>query len=366
MDDFDCDGLVENANGKSEGSNKGDGKKAKKGKDVKGLKKAKTGVTGDGSAVKAKTDVKAKTGVKDKTDKQKSGSNMKAKTGMKDKTDMQNNGEGINVQSKTVVQDTKAKKDKGKHVGKHSDYMGKKAKTGMNDKMDMQNNGEGITVKGVKAKTGVKNKKATTVDSEGLAPSAKQQKLAPIDTWSDFGVVMGKASWNPDLRTAKQIPGGLTLGVDCAGMMPEMLALNELKIPHTVVWATEQDEKKRKVIRHLHGEGFHMYQTVLERNQDKNAKDCDVLCGGPPCQPFSRSGLNLGTDDMRGIVVFEIIDYVKRRRPRLLILENVMGLVNAHWDDFKDLCGTNNIICDSKSVATTRCWRPIHSTRPHI
>lgn len=51
----------------------------------------------------------------------------------------------------------------------------------------------------------------------------------------------------------------------------------------------------------------------------------DVLIGGPPCQPFSRSGNQLGKDDKRnGFPAF--IAAVRKLKPQIWVFENVKGL----------------------------------------
>ena len=54
----------------------------------------------------------------------------------------------------------------------------------------------------------------------------------------------------------------------------------------------------------------------------------DLLCGGFPCQAFSLAGRRRGFDDARGTLFFEIARLVKARRPRYLLLENVLGLLS--------------------------------------
>lgn len=56
--------------------------------------------------------------------------------------------------------------------------------------------------------------------------------------------------------------------------------------------------------------------------------DFDLLVGGFPCQAFSIAGQRRGFEDTRGTLFFEIARIVKQKQPRLLLLENVKGLLS--------------------------------------
>ena len=56
--------------------------------------------------------------------------------------------------------------------------------------------------------------------------------------------------------------------------------------------------------------------------------DHDLLVGGFPCQSFSIAGKRGGFKDTRGTLFFDIARILKAKRPRLLLLENVKGLLS--------------------------------------
>lgn len=59
----------------------------------------------------------------------------------------------------------------------------------------------------------------------------------------------------------------------------------------------------------------------------------DILAGGPPCQPFSSAGAGLGLNDPRGQLFKHFVRLASELQPRIVLFENVAGLVTAKGSD---------------------------------
>ena len=57
-------------------------------------------------------------------------------------------------------------------------------------------------------------------------------------------------------------------------------------------------------------------------------KDHELLLAGFPCQPFSQAGKRQGFEDERGKVFQKIADIIREKQPRVVLLENVRGLLS--------------------------------------
>lgn len=69
-------------------------------------------------------------------------------------------------------------------------------------------------------------------------------------------------------------------------------------------------------------------QVLLEFSKLKTGEPF-LICGGPPCQPFSTAGKRLGINDPRGSLFMDFIRMIDYIRPRFFIMENVKGLMSA-------------------------------------
>lgn len=90
----------------------------------------------------------------------------------------------------------------------------------------------------------------------------------------------------------------------------------------------EIDEYARRAYEALYDtKGEMCFENARTINPDM-LPDVDVICGGFPCQSFSIAGKRRGFDDIRGTLFFEIARIAAVKRPALLFLENVPGLLS--------------------------------------
>ena len=95
---------------------------------------------------------------------------------------------------------------------------------------------------------------------------------------------------------------------------------------HETVGACEIDKYARSVYaRQFPGVAIWENATTIK---PKELPDFDILCAGFPCQSFSLAGKRRGFDDTRGSLFFEIARIAKEKRPSVLLLENVKGLLS--------------------------------------
>ena len=144
--------------------------------------------------------------------------------------------------------------------------------------------------------------------------------------------------WQEELATLPYRPykllelfagaGGLAIGMERAGF--ESVLLNEIDAA-----ACKTLRKNRPHWNVVEGD-----ITKLDFTSYRN--QIDILSGGFPCQAFSYAGKKLGFEDTRGTLFFEFARAVKETNPKVLIAENVRGLL-AH-DKGRTLTAITNVI----------------------
>lgn len=94
------------------------------------------------------------------------------------------------------------------------------------------------------------------------------------------------------------------------------------------------------------------------RNVSYEGKHVDIVSGGFPCQAFSYAGKQLGFEDARGTLFFELARCVKETQPRIVLGENVKGLLTH--DDGKTLKAMIAILDEIGYKAAYRVLRSQH------
>ncbi len=73
-------------------------------------------------------------------------------------------------------------------------------------------------------------------------------------------------------------------------------------------------------------------ETILELTEMKPGEPF-LICGGPPCQPFSTAGRRMGLNDPRGSLFMDFVRMINEIRPRFFVMENVKGLLSSRLRD---------------------------------
>jgi DNA (cytosine-5)-methyltransferase 1 len=66
--------------------------------------------------------------------------------------------------------------------------------------------------------------------------------------------------------------------------------------------------------------------TLAANDEVMNVPAHDVLVGGFPCQPFSKSGKQMGMEETRGTLFWNIAKIIETHKPSIVLLENVRNI----------------------------------------
>lgn len=94
--------------------------------------------------------------------------------------------------------------------------------------------------------------------------------------------------------------------------------------------AAARDNLKTNVI---HADIKTIDENVLMSELNIKNGELDLLFGGPPCQSFSLAGKQLGLCDARGQLLFEIIRFAKKIKPKVILIEQVKGLLSSKGEN---------------------------------
>ncbi|MBS5544370.1 MAG: DNA cytosine methyltransferase [Lachnospiraceae bacterium] len=100
------------------------------------------------------------------------------------------------------------------------------------------------------------------------------------------------------------------------------------------VWANDFDADAQAVFKINLGEidGRDITKVPVE-----DIPDCDIITAGFPCQPFSNAGNRRGVYDSRGELYLECLRIIESKKPRVVLFENVKGLLSSKHQSGKKL-----------------------------
>ncbi|WP_199573776.1 DNA cytosine methyltransferase [Streptomyces murinus] len=81
---------------------------------------------------------------------------------------------------------------------------------------------------------------------------------------------------------------------------------------------------------------FDPHKDLIKGADLLKGRDLDLLAGGVPCPPFSHAGKQLGKDDERDLFP-RMLDLVAAVRPRAVMIENVRGIMDPKFANYRDL-----------------------------
>lgn len=114
--------------------------------------------------------------------------------------------------------------------------------------------------------------------------------------------------------------GGLDLGFERAGF--------------DIVFANDFDKDAQAVYKLNIGK---IDSRDIHTISETEIPDCDILTAGFPCQPFSNAGNRKGVHDSRGMLYKECIRIISEKMPKVVVFENVKGLLSTKYIDGRNL-----------------------------
>ncbi|MEH8019819.1 DNA cytosine methyltransferase [Rheinheimera metallidurans] len=117
----------------------------------------------------------------------------------------------------------------------------------------------------------------------------------------------------------------------CAGAGGQALGLENAGFEHLCL--VENDHHACETLR-LNRKNWNVLEEDLRNFNGRDYKGVDLVAGGVPCPPFSAAGKQLGADDERNLFD-EALRIVEESSPKAVMLENVRGLLNEKFSDYR-------------------------------
>ncbi|MDI1258524.1 DNA cytosine methyltransferase [Aquabacterium sp.] len=139
----------------------------------------------------------------------------------------------------------------------------------------------------------------------------------------------------------------------CAGAGGQALGLEQAGFDHVSLVELEAAACQTLRINRI---GWNVTEGDLRHYSAEKWKGVELLAGGVPCPPFSKAGKQLGQEDERDLFP-EAIRLVSECKPQAVMLENVRGLLDSVFDEYRA-----KIVNDLNKLGYVAEWRLLHAS----
>ena len=167
------------------------------------------------------------------------------------------------------------------------------------------------------------------------------------------GVPIRRGECSLPIREAEAI----TVGSDCTGLGTELVAAELCGIPVKSLFGSDINPDVRAWHKVLHPCAPRLQEDCTQQDA-RQRPAVDLYVAGPPCQPWSSIGCRRGLDDIRGTVFYHVLNFVRLRRPRAALIENVRGLCDRRPNELRD------VMCILKECGYCVTW-DVMNTQNH-
>lgn len=164
---------------------------------------------------------------------------------------------------------------------------------------------------------------STAAKRAGVIPKQPEEAIAP-----------------PRLISLFSGCGGLDYGFKKAGF--------------NIVWANDFDPDAQAVYSINLGEIDKRDILTINEHEIPNG---EILTAGFPCQPFSNAGNRKGVHDSRGMLYKECLRIIERKMPKVIVFENVKGLLSTKYIDGRNLA---DVIIEDLSTMNGIGYNVVH------
>lgn len=172
--------------------------------------------------------------------------------------------------------------------------------------------------------------KKGTIRASKLGNHSWRLRSQDIEAYVASSFNFGAPKAQPNNETlASDAPKLVSLFSGCGGM-----DLGFMKAGFDIVWANDFDADAQAV--YALNIGKIDKRDILTVNESEIPAG-DILTAGFPCQPFSNAGNRKGVHDSRGMLYKECLRIIKHLMPKVIVFENVKGLLSTKYIDGRNL-----------------------------